>query len=187
MDGVVVNHDPRPRSRPDAYTAADNFLRTLRWARKDDEELRRRLRSFVGSGTCGESTAEIILRNVSRTVLMGNTYGNMAGEVFVGIINRSVALTCEAFEEKQHDEIATVVALGMLVIVAPWVVEALGFGPVGPNPGECPPVSSFSCWVRFADAPRTGTWAGKWQHKYSEYVPKGSLFTFFKRLDMEWS
>ncbi|KAF6831264.1 hypothetical protein CPLU01_06821, partial [Colletotrichum plurivorum] len=135
-------------------------------ARKDDEELRRRLRSFVGAEPCGETTAEVILGNVSRTVLQCNTCGDVAGDVFVGIINRSVALTCEVFDEKKHAEIVTVVALGMLVVVAPWVVEALGFGPVGPNPG---------------------TWAGKWQDRYSEYVPKGSLFTFFKRLDMEWS
>ncbi|KAI7909538.1 hypothetical protein M9X92_011578 [Pyricularia oryzae] len=56
---------------------------------------------------------------------------------------------------------ATIVAVGVLVLVAPWVVEALGFAELGP----------VAAW---------------WQSTYAGFVPKGSLFSFFQRLGMVW-
>ena len=37
---------------------------------------------------------------------------------------------------KEHP-VLTVVAIGMLAILAPWVVEQLGFTVLGPVKGEC--------------------------------------------------
>lgn len=42
--------------------------------------------------------------------------------------------------------VAMIIALGVLVVVAPWVVEALGFGGVGVRLGELPPLCLFLRW-----------------------------------------
>ena len=42
----------------------------------------------------------------------------------------------EAWEwSKEHPVWATIIAIGVLVIIAPWVLEALGFGELGPIEG----------------------------------------------------
>jgi hypothetical protein len=51
------------------------------------------------------------------------------------------------------------------VVIAPWVIEALGFAELGPVEG------TFASW---------------WQSTYGGLVPKGSLFSFFQRLGMVW-
>ncbi|KAL4896081.1 hypothetical protein BDV59DRAFT_127559 [Aspergillus ambiguus] len=72
----------------------------------------------------------------------------------------------EAFEfAKDHPVYATILAIGVLALVMPWVVESLGFGELGPIEG------SFAAW---------------WQSRYAGYVPKGSLFSFLQRLGMKW-
>ena len=40
---------------------------------------------------------------------------------------------------RDHPVFCTVVALGVLVILAPYVLEALGFGALAPVEGEFPP------------------------------------------------
>lgn len=74
--------------------------------------------------------------------------------------------TTEAYEfAHDHPVYTTVLALGVLVILAPWVLEVLGFGELGPIEG------SFAAW---------------WQRLYAGAVPRGSLFSFFQRLGMVW-
>ncbi|KAH7392591.1 hypothetical protein BKA66DRAFT_557857 [Pyrenochaeta sp. MPI-SDFR-AT-0127] len=65
----------------------------------------------------------------------------------------------------EHPIMCMIIALGVLVIIAPWVLEALGFAELGPVEG------SFASW---------------WQATYGGLVPKGSLFSFFQRLGMTW-
>ena len=38
---------------------------------------------------------------------------------------------------RDHPVYCTIIALGILVILAPWVIEALGFGELGPIEGTC--------------------------------------------------
>ncbi|PYI20194.1 hypothetical protein BO99DRAFT_402014 [Aspergillus violaceofuscus CBS 115571] len=72
----------------------------------------------------------------------------------------------EAFEfAQEHPVYTTILALGVLVALMPWVLEVLGFAELGPVEG------SFAAW---------------WQSRYAGYVPKGSLFSFFQRLGMVW-
>lgn len=33
---------------------------------------------------------------------------------------------------------------------------------------------------------RLGSWAARWQARYAGYVPKGSLFSFFQKLNMKF-
>lgn len=67
---------------------------------------------------------------------------------------------------KEHPAYATLIALGILAALMPWVLEILGFGGLGPI---------------------DGSFAAAWQSKYAGYVPKGSLFSYFQRLGMKWN
>lgn len=40
----------------------------------------------------------------------------------------------------EHPILCTVIALGILVILAPAVIHTLGFGALGPGEGKCSPV-----------------------------------------------
>lgn len=64
---------------------------------------------------------------------------------------------------RDHPAYATLIALGVLAILTPWVIEALGFSELGPV---------------------EGSFAAAWQRLYAGFVPKGSLFSFFQRLGM---
>lgn len=75
----------------------------------------------------------------------------------------------------------TVIALGVLVMIAPLVLEALGFAELGPIPGEFDRTMSFHN-VKLIST--LGSFAATWQARYAGYVPKGSLFSFLQRLGM---
>ncbi|KIW95157.1 uncharacterized protein Z519_03741 [Cladophialophora bantiana CBS 173.52] len=60
--------------------------------------------------------------------------------------------------------ILTLVAIGILVYLAPWVIEALGFGELGPI---------------------EGSFAAFWQSTFPD-VEAGSWFAWFQRLGMKW-
>jgi hypothetical protein len=48
---------------------------------------------------------------------------------------------------KDHPVFCTVVALGILVILMPWLIEALGFGQLGPIEGICRSFNVYMCKV----------------------------------------
>lgn len=66
---------------------------------------------------------------------------------------------------ENHPVYATLIALGILAILMPWLLEILGFGELGPI---------------------EGSFAAGWQSRYAGYVPKDSLFSYFQRLGMRW-
>jgi hypothetical protein len=69
------------------------------------------------------------------------------------------------------------------VIIAPWVIEALGFAELGPLEG----MSRLQCCLVSAKLTyAAGSFASWWQSTYGGLVPKGSLFSFFQRLGMVW-
>lgn len=69
---------------------------------------------------------------------------------------------------KEHpvlvEVLVIVVAIGILAVLVPWAVEALGFGELGPVAG------SFAAW---------------WQSTFPD-VEAGSLFSYLQRLGMKW-
>ncbi|KFY04391.1 hypothetical protein V491_09368 [Pseudogymnoascus sp. VKM F-3775] len=77
------------------------------------------------------------------------------------------ATMTEAFEKAvseasglahEHPYFCALIAVGILAILMPWVLEALGFAELGPVEG------TFAAW---------------WQSTYRGYVTKESLFSFF--------
>lgn len=89
---------------------------------------------------------------------------------------------------REHPVWTTLIALGILVILLPWVIEALGFGEAGPVAGM-----SFDHLFRFLMGEYfanmyllLGRFAAWWMRRYAGYVPKRSLYAFFQRLGMVW-
>ena len=66
---------------------------------------------------------------------------------------------------KDHPAYTTLLAVGILLVLLPWVLDALGFGVGGVI---------------------EGSWAARWQQAYEGYVPKGTLFGYFQRLGAKW-
>ena len=80
----------------------------------------------------------------------------------------------------------TIVAVGVLVWMAPWAVEALGFGVRGPIAGMIFSKSFCVLLVSVSVLTEPDTFAAAWQRTYAGFIPKGSLFSFFQRLGMTW-
>ncbi|EXF77594.1 hypothetical protein CFIO01_11671 [Colletotrichum fioriniae PJ7] len=145
-----------------AQDAASEFIDILRTAEKGGKDLEHRLRNIVTVNSWTEELAKYILSGVEGLVRHRDTIGQVVRET----VDKSTEAADSVFEfAKEHPVFVTIIAIGVLVIVAPWVVEALGFGELGPI------ADTFASW---------------WQTRYAGYVPKGSLFSFLQRLGMTW-
>ncbi|KAK1675163.1 hypothetical protein BDP55DRAFT_728951 [Colletotrichum godetiae] len=145
-----------------AQNAASEFINILRTAEKGGKYLERRLRNIVTVNSWTEELAKYILSGVEGLVRHRDTIGQVVRET----VDKSAEAAESVFEfAKEHPVFMTIIAIGVLVIIAPWVIEALGFGELGPI------ADTFASW---------------WQARYAGYVPKGSLFSFFQRLGMTW-
>ncbi|KNG50033.1 hypothetical protein DDE82_004588 [Stemphylium lycopersici] len=123
--------------------------------------LRMRLDSMVGSTGWRENVARWVLEKLS--LALQKSEGKL-GPTVHNAYNRAwdVARGIEGFVV-EHPVMCTVIAFGVLAIVAPWILELLGFADLGPV---------------------EGSFAARWQSTYAGLVPKGSLFSFFQRLGM---
>lgn len=152
---TIRGTNPR-RSNEDITIEVVNILRT---AEKDGHDLKRKFDDAVGTTGWTEDIAIAILGALEQALNDTATVGQVMKEALEKAAH-------EAYEfAREHPVFCTVLALGVLVLLAPWVIEALGFGELGPIEG------SFAAW---------------WQARYAGYVPKGSLFSFFQRLGMIW-
>lgn len=82
----------------------------------------------------------------------------------------------------------TIVALGVLALLVPWVIKALGFGILGPVKGKFPLLSvfhSFGARRLRANMSLAGSFAANLQSTFPN-VPAGSWFSFFQKLGMKW-
>lgn len=120
-----------------ADDAAAEFIDILRTAEKGGDELQRRLKNIVTVNSWTEELAKRILRGIEGLVNHPETVSLFVRDA----IDKSNDVAASVFEfAKEHPELAvlfgTIVALGVLVITAPWVLEALGFGEAGPIAGK---------------------------------------------------
>ncbi|KAB5554349.1 hypothetical protein GE09DRAFT_124465 [Coniochaeta sp. 2T2.1] len=158
-----------PPTKSDADLAAE-ILSILRTAEKTGPSLQHRLKSAIGTrSSWAESLARAILAGVVDLVREGR---EKMGPAMVEALRRAEDEADRAFgyaTDHPKDVIAglvIIVAVGVLVVMmAPWVVEALGFAELGPVEG------SFAAW---------------WESLYGGFIPKGSLFSYLQRLGMTW-
>ncbi|KAF3008601.1 hypothetical protein E8E13_007782 [Curvularia kusanoi] len=142
---------------------ANDVVNTILRAEKTGAGLKAELNSIVGSYGWKEYLAEKILDKLGAALQGAH---DKLGPAIRDAYHKAwtAANEIEGFVI-QHPVMCSIIALGVLVVIAPWVIEALGFAELGPVEG------SFAAW---------------WQSTYEGLVPKGSLFSFFQRLGMVW-
>ncbi|RFU80014.1 hypothetical protein TARUN_2236 [Trichoderma arundinaceum] len=142
-------------------------------AEKCGEDLGKELDEAVGTLGWSQVLAKRILDTLVRAVREGRE--RMGPAIAKAYDDAVEAADCEFHkltrEAKEHPlEIAaavliTVIVLGILAALAPYIIELLGFGELGPE---------------------AGSFAARWQSTYEGHVPARSLFSFFQRAGMIW-
>ncbi|TLD22959.1 hypothetical protein PspLS_07004 [Pyricularia sp. CBS 133598] len=170
-DNDAPDDHEKPRRDPNPVRSVQEIskdvIELLRVAEKNGSTLRLRIDDVVGDQGWTESIARAIVAGLEALIKQGrDKIGPVLGEFIDKAENAAKAVF--AFPHA-HPYLtagfATIVAVGVLVLVAPWAVEALGFAEMGP----------------VADS-----FAAGWQSTYAGFVPKNSLFSFFQRLGMIW-
>ncbi|KAI4093044.1 MAG: hypothetical protein Q9176_006363 [Flavoplaca citrina] len=147
--------------------AADRIVNSLLEAKKGGSTLIARINGIAHqAGGWSEWLAEQIRKGIEVTLKAGK---EMNVALAAAYDKACEAATVFGHFAKDHPittaVFVTVIAIGVLVILAPYVVEMLGFGEFGPI---------------------EGTWAATWQSTYRGLVPKDSLFSYLQRLGMTW-
>jgi hypothetical protein len=143
-DNSDSKHQPSARQQNDDDIAAE-ILSILRTAEKASLSLQHRLKSTIGTRSWSESIARAVLNGVADLVQQGR---EKMGPAMVEALKRVEDEANDVFRfAKDHPEavagFVVIVAVGILVVMmAPWMVEALGFAELGPVEGiSSPPLS----------------------------------------------
>ncbi|KAK7747353.1 hypothetical protein SLS53_001606 [Cytospora paraplurivora] len=149
---------------------AIDIVTILHTAEKNGDQLRRDLDDTI-STTAGGWTEGICKATLSKLVdLISSENRAKLGPAMEEALEKAEEVADSIFDfARDHPEavaiFVTILAIGVLWFMAPWVLEVLGFAAEGPIEG------SFAAW---------------WESTYAGYIPKGSLFSFFQRLAMKW-
>jgi hypothetical protein len=130
----------RPTLYHDAYTAeetADRVIHAIVSAEKGGNDLRLSLKNIVDTDGWTENVAHWTLRKLEQTLQDASKLGPVLKKAYETALE--VALAVEGFTTT-HPVFCTVVAIGVLVLLAPWALEALGFGELGPVEGTYMPL-----------------------------------------------
>ncbi|OJJ37148.1 hypothetical protein ASPWEDRAFT_38802 [Aspergillus wentii DTO 134E9] len=154
---ITGSNPPTTRARTTEDTASDilNLILTA----ESPESLRKQLHETVSTSGWTDAIAQALLNGLSKAIVAGAQMAEASRNALEKARDAAVGFATD------HPVYATILAIGVLAILTPWVVEALGFAELGPV---------------------EGSFAAGWQRMYAGYVPKGSLFSFFQRLGMKW-
>jgi ElaB/YqjD/DUF883 family membrane-anchored ribosome-binding protein len=122
--------------REDAHKAAliaDDVVDTLMRTNISGAALQMQLDSIVGTYGWTEKVANWILEKLSRLLEEGHEkLGPTIRDAYQKAFEAATRIEGFVIE---HPVFCTVVALGVLVLISPWVLEALGFAELGPVAG----------------------------------------------------
>jgi hypothetical protein len=88
------------------------------------------LQEIVGENGWTENLATAILNGLESALRAGATMGQAVKEAFEKATKEAAGFAHD------HPAFCTLIALGILVALAPWVIGALGFGELGPIEGK---------------------------------------------------
>jgi hypothetical protein len=126
---TIISSDSRT-----AEDIAGEVIQAILNAEKDGKHLRRTLDNIVGEYGWTEKVAEWTLAKLEEALKEASKLGPALKTAYDKTLE--VAEDIEGFI-KEHPVFCTVIALGVLVIIAPWIIELLGFGELGPIEGTC--------------------------------------------------
>ena len=114
---------------PKTQALAADILSSLSTAEYNDKHLEESLQDIVRETGWYENLAAAVLNGLETIVREG---APVAGAMTDAVEKATAAAIGFA---KEHPVFCTIVALGVLVLLAPWAIEALGFGELGPIEG----------------------------------------------------
>jgi ElaB/YqjD/DUF883 family membrane-anchored ribosome-binding protein len=129
LKAALIAEEPRTADR-----IADDIVRTLLRAEKTGTQLERELDRIVGDYGWTEKIAEWVLAKLEKALREADKLGPAVKEAYDKACE--VAREIEGFVH-EHPVFVTVIALGVLVSLTPWVLTALGFAELGPVEGQC--------------------------------------------------
>ncbi|KAL4803791.1 hypothetical protein BDV18DRAFT_144444 [Aspergillus unguis] len=153
----TFDEEQMPPSRSPESIASDIVTKIL--DADDPVTLHKQLTSEISTANLTESIARSILAGLAKAIETGAQMATTALEAVTKAKDAAIEFSTE------HPVYATLIAFGVLAILMPWALEALGFGELGPI---------------------EGSFAAGWQRMYGGWVPKRALFGFFQRLGMKW-
>ncbi|MCJ1353331.1 MAG: hypothetical protein MMC33_003316 [Icmadophila ericetorum] len=153
------------------FRTQDEAVSALITAFQAHEKIGRDLHTAVNEIeiSCGGWTAYIAQKVIEYIQVIVKDGGFLRG-----VLNESYKKAQAAVDEEHNfvrdhpvwaAAIVAVIALGICCLLAPWMLEAVGFAELGPV---------------------EGSWAARWMASYGEAVPKGSLYSYIQRLGMTW-
>lgn len=129
------------RPIPGAYDESRSFrfVQTLKDAEKAGKELRENLDSIVRPEEISDLHAQQIVTGIEQIIKRGAPMG----EALSRAVGDATDMAWEFAKEKAYYSMlvskGTIVALGVLAVLAPWVLDRLGFGIRGPKAGKLGP------------------------------------------------
>lgn len=186
MDSLLQCFGRRPRIAdairlPDDDTtqAADSFVDILFITEKNGIELRLTLDEIIKTNGWKQNFARAVFEALQKAIETARPMGDALRELYNKVV--LVVNDIEGFV-KDHPILCALIALGILILVSPWVIEALGFAEGGILEGKKRP---SQCAIKTVLMPQADSFAAWWQSKYAGFVPKGSLFSLLQRLGMK--
>lgn len=129
----------QPSTQPeDEQEMAAKIIEILRTAEKSGEALKLHLQSAVDTQGWTDGIVQSILNGVIDILQQGR---EKIGPAMAEALERAEDAANECFEFAKDNPklvaagLLTIIVIGVLVIMAPWVVEALGFAELGPLEG----------------------------------------------------
>lgn len=125
-----------------AAQTADQVVETLLLTSRSGPALRMELDSIVGTYGWTDNVARWVLEKLCKALedaheKLGPTINDAYNKAW------ETAKSIEGFVI-EHPVMCTIITLGVLVVVAPWVLEALGFAELGPMEGMAPSLLTCS-------------------------------------------
>lgn len=113
-----------------AQDIATEVINTLYSAEKKGRDLEQTLNNIVTEYGWTESIGVAILNALENALKNGTAMGQVMKEAFDKATDAAISFA------RDHPVYCTIIALGILVVLAPWVLEAVGFGELGPIEGK---------------------------------------------------
>jgi len=173
------------RDNPTNTELPEKIIAKLFAAEKNDAALQADLQSVIRAYGWFDGLAAAILAALESAIKIGEQMGpalKAAYEKAVAAVNM-VKEWADAHPEMTA-VIITLVALGILALMMPWLMAYLGFAEEGIIEGAL--VTSM---LRKVFDKCLASWAARWQATYRGFVPKGSLFSYLQSLGTKigWS
>jgi hypothetical protein len=118
----------------------NNFLNVLFAAEKSGRDLEEKLKRTVQDTSWNSYMAEAIIHAFEEALKKGKAMNEVIKDAFDKSYAEAFALFHEAYDFSRDHPLeaifTTIVVIGILVLLAPWVLEAVGFGTLGPIEGK---------------------------------------------------